>query len=33
MLIYKDIDDIYNPDSGLIENIEDKKYLPIKDHR
>jgi len=31
MLIYKDIDDIYNPDSGLIENIEDKKYLPIKD--
>jgi hypothetical protein len=31
MLIYKDVDDIYNPDSGLIENIEDKKYLPIKD--
>jgi hypothetical protein len=31
MLIYKDVDDVYNPDSGLIENIEDKKYLPIKD--
>jgi hypothetical protein len=31
MLIYKDVDDIYNPDSGLIENIKDKKYLPIKD--
>jgi hypothetical protein len=31
MLIYKDVADIYNPESGLIENIEDKKYLPIKD--
>jgi hypothetical protein len=31
MLIYKDVADIYNPDSGLIENIEDKKFLPIKD--
>jgi len=31
MLIYKDVDDIYNPDSGLIENIKDKKFLPIKD--
>jgi len=31
MLIYKDVSDIYNPESGIIENIEDKKYLPIKD--
>jgi len=31
MLIYKDVSDIYDPKSGLIENIEDKKYLPIKD--
>ena len=30
-IIIKDIDDCFNPDSGIIENIEDKKYTIIND--
>ena len=30
-LTIKDIDDCFNPATGIIENIEDKKLLPIKD--
>ena len=29
--IYNDINDCFNPASGIIENYEDKKLLPIKD--
>jgi hypothetical protein len=29
--IYNDINDCFNPATGIIENIEDKKLLPIKD--
>ena len=31
MVIYKDIDKCFNPESGIIENYEDKNLLPIKD--
>ena len=29
--IYKDIDNCFNPSTGIIENFENKKYLPIND--
>ena len=29
--IFKDISECFDPDSGIIENYEDKKLLPIKD--
>jgi hypothetical protein len=29
--IYKDIDDCFNPATGIIENPDNKKYLPIND--
>jgi hypothetical protein len=29
--IYKDIDDCFNPATGIIENPENKQYLPIND--
>ena len=29
--VYKDIDDCFNPATGIIENPENKKYLPIND--
>jgi hypothetical protein len=29
--IYKDIDNCFNPKTGIIENYKDKKLLPIKD--
>jgi len=29
--VYKDIDDCFNPATGIIENYENKQYLPIKD--
>jgi hypothetical protein len=30
-LVYKDIDDCFNPATGIIENPDNKKYLPIND--
>ena len=30
-LVYKDIDDCFNPATGIIENPENKQYLPIND--
>ena len=29
--VYKDIDDCFNPATGIIENTENKQYLPIND--
>ena len=29
--VYKDIDDCFNPATGIIENVENKQYLPIND--
>ena len=29
--VYKDIDDCFNPATGIIENSENKQYLPIND--
>ena len=29
--IYKDIDDCFNPSTGIIENFENKQYMPIDD--
>ena len=29
--VYKDIDDCFNPTTGIIENPENKQYLPIND--